>query len=887
MLALVWVRTISLCVALPSLAAWVLVLTPRGAQAEPGAGAGVAPVQPVQPPVAGVQPPVVLEESRPPYPAEALAARPSGEVLVTVTVTPSGDVAGTELARGVDPALDRAALAAASRWRFRPATRDGLPVASRVQLLFHFAPPPAGELPPAAAPTAQPAAGAPVTSEAATVGQSSRLEAPAPAAASGGSGKTDENAAIDVTVRGRRQDVSRGASDLQIEVGQLSVIANQKASDILQLAPGIFIANEGGAGHADQVFLRGFDAEQGQAIEFTVNGIPINEVDNTDGHGYADTHFIIPELVKNLRVIEGPFSPRQGDFAEAGSADYQLGVPYRRTEISASYGSFDTQRLLALWAPEHEREGTFAAAQLFQSAGYGSNRASTNASAMAEYEGDLGARGLWRLLATAYGTHYQSAGVVRGDDVAAGRIGYYGTEDPNQGGDAQRYTLSLDLQSPSEQHFLEQQVFLTWRNLRIDEDFTGFLLDDQTFGQSYHPQRGDMIEQDYTALTAGARGSDRWTGFLLGRPQALEVGYYARYDHTTPMIQRLRYGTQIPYAIDEDLVTDIMNLALYLDLDLHPTRWLTLRGGVREEYFDYNVLSQCATAGVFVPNTPLNQTCEAFDPAGPRLPTQRNTATALVTLPKVTALAEVLPPLTLTASYGLGAQSLDAIYITQDERAPFASISAAEGGAIYHQRLAGLEVTARAVGFYTHVSRDLIFDPLLGRLTTSTGTTRDGAVGSLRATGKWFDELASATYAHATYDADGTLVPYVPSLIARSDSAVFGPLGRRTYHGHRLQGTAGFAVNFIGPRALPFSQTAASTLELDASVSVRWSFLRLGLLAQNLTNARYPLTEYYYASNFRTPPLPPTLVPTEQFTAAPPFSLLATLSILLDGEGRP
>ena len=41
------------------------------------------------------------------------------------------------------------------------------------------------------------------------------------------------------TVRGRRQDVSRGASDLRIEVGRLAVaIANQKASDILQLAPG-------------------------------------------------------------------------------------------------------------------------------------------------------------------------------------------------------------------------------------------------------------------------------------------------------------------------------------------------------------------------------------------------------------------------------------------------------------------------------------------------------------------------------------------------------------------------------------------------------------------------------------------------------------------------
>ncbi len=77
------------------------------------------------------------------------------------------------------------------------------------------------------------------------------------------------------------------------------------------------------------MFLRGFNAEQGQDIEFTVNGVPINEVDNPDGHGYADTHFIIPELVRSLRVIEGPFDPHQGDFAVAGSADYELGVESR------------------------------------------------------------------------------------------------------------------------------------------------------------------------------------------------------------------------------------------------------------------------------------------------------------------------------------------------------------------------------------------------------------------------------------------------------------------------------------------------------------------------------------------------------------------------------
>ena len=86
-----------------------------------------------------VQPPAVLEESRPPYPVEAQGAK--GDVAVTATITPAGDVSGVELATGVAPPLDRAALKAAMSWRFRPALRDGVPIARRVQLLFHFEPP--------------------------------------------------------------------------------------------------------------------------------------------------------------------------------------------------------------------------------------------------------------------------------------------------------------------------------------------------------------------------------------------------------------------------------------------------------------------------------------------------------------------------------------------------------------------------------------------------------------------------------------------------------------------------------------------------------------------------------------------------------------------------
>ena len=667
---------------------------------------------------------------------------------------------------------------------------------------------------------------------------------------------------------------------------------------MLEQAPGLFLANEGGAGHADQVFLRGFDAEQGQDIEFTVNGVPINEVDNTDGHGYSDTHFIIPEVVRTLRVTEGPFDPHQGDFAVAGSAAYELGVVDRGLRFEQTVGQFGTQRTLALWAPETERDGTFGAVQIFSSAGYGVNRADTAASAMSQYEGTLGDRGLWQFLVTAYGTHYRAAGVVRSADVDAGKIDFYGTEDPSQGGDAQRYTASFSVENPAADGIAKQQLFLTYRTLHITEDFTGFLLDNPQFGQSPHPQRGDAIEQDYTAITAGARGSYKLTGKVGNLDQSVELGYYARYDHTVPEIQRLRFGSVIPYLIDSDLTTDVVNIAPYLDADIRPLPWLTLRGGLRQELFSYDVTNLCATDGAYQRNEPLNVPCPSYDSAGPRQPTSQISATGTITEPKVTAIAEVADGLSLTASGGIGAQSLDAASISENENAPFATLRAAEGGVIYRGSFRwgahaaddthpDLDLSARLVGYDTHVDRDLIFDPLQGRLSASTGTTRRGVVAAVQAAGRWFDELASFTYVYATYDDDHTLVPYVPSTVARSDTSIVHALpDELTIDGRPLIGRAGVDLSYVGTRALPLGQFADPTFTVDASASVRWRWLEFGVQAFNVLDARYPLTEYFYASDFHNGPTYATLAPSLNFTAAPPRTILFTLTLRLDAEAR-
>jgi len=76
---------------------------------------------------------------RPAYPPRAVRGGIEGRVLLTVEVSPSGEVAdvGVEETSG-HPILDRAALEAVRRWRFMPALRLGVPARARVLVPVAF-----------------------------------------------------------------------------------------------------------------------------------------------------------------------------------------------------------------------------------------------------------------------------------------------------------------------------------------------------------------------------------------------------------------------------------------------------------------------------------------------------------------------------------------------------------------------------------------------------------------------------------------------------------------------------------------------------------------------------------------------------------------------------
>jgi len=62
----------------------------------------------------------------------------SGDVIVDVVIDKDGKIAKYTMMRGLGHGIDQTVLATIQQWTFQPATRNGIPVASEQELLFHY-----------------------------------------------------------------------------------------------------------------------------------------------------------------------------------------------------------------------------------------------------------------------------------------------------------------------------------------------------------------------------------------------------------------------------------------------------------------------------------------------------------------------------------------------------------------------------------------------------------------------------------------------------------------------------------------------------------------------------------------------------------------------------
>jgi TonB family protein len=105
-------------------------------------GAAAQPPQPYRD--AGAIAPSVLEKQEPQYSEEARLGKLQGAVLLSLVVGEDGQPRDLRVLKSLGMGLDENAVAAVSRWRFAPGTKDGLPVSvkSTIEVNFRLLPDP-------------------------------------------------------------------------------------------------------------------------------------------------------------------------------------------------------------------------------------------------------------------------------------------------------------------------------------------------------------------------------------------------------------------------------------------------------------------------------------------------------------------------------------------------------------------------------------------------------------------------------------------------------------------------------------------------------------------------------------------------------------------------
>ena len=121
----------------------------------------------------------------------------------------------------------------------------------------------------------------------------------------------------------------------------ISRLAVNVYGDLFRSLPGFNISNYGQGAIGYGISLRGYtESEHGRDIAYYIDGVPLNEVSSLSTPNYADLNVLLPETVKSIEIVRGPFSVEFGYSNMGGS----INITTKQSEPFASVGvSGDTQ----------------------------------------------------------------------------------------------------------------------------------------------------------------------------------------------------------------------------------------------------------------------------------------------------------------------------------------------------------------------------------------------------------------------------------------------------------------------------------------------------------------------------------------------------------------
>ena len=110
------------------------------AAAAPGAGSPYGSLGEGASTGAEVRPALPIATVEPIVDAEDLHGIAEGNEVIEITIDENGNIVAKTIMQSLGAAIDARVLAALESWHFRPATRDGVPIPSRQDVVYHFKP---------------------------------------------------------------------------------------------------------------------------------------------------------------------------------------------------------------------------------------------------------------------------------------------------------------------------------------------------------------------------------------------------------------------------------------------------------------------------------------------------------------------------------------------------------------------------------------------------------------------------------------------------------------------------------------------------------------------------------------------------------------------------
>lgn len=360
----------------------------------------------------------------------------------------------------------------------------------------------------------------------------------------------------------------------------------KNTQELLRIVPGLFVAQHAGGGKAEQIFLRGFDCDHGTDVQVSVDGLPVNMVSHAHGQGYADAHFIIPETINNIDFGAGPYYTQHGNLNTAGYVAFQTYQSINDSRVQLEGGQYNTIRTLAmidLLKKNKEKQTAYIAGELYTTNGPTINPQNfLRFNVFGKYHYSINNKTQFTGSLSAFKSKWDASGQIPERAVENGTIDRFGSIDPTEGGNTERYNANFKLSHRfNDQTSWDNQVYFSRYKFNLYSDFTFFLND---------PVNGDEINQAETRNVYGFSSTLSQNHNLNNWMLRSTYGSGIRYDVTD--------NSELTHVVKRQFLNDIKsgdvlesNAFAFIEQQATIGKWL-INGGIRLDYLHFNYLDK-------------------------------------------------------------------------------------------------------------------------------------------------------------------------------------------------------------------------------------------------------------------------------------------------------